>query len=122
MKITHKKYTFFHKNAQSNSNEYSWIGPDIKVNDKIKKSDIKQYGFPVNDNSIFWCTSTGVDEKFVILSSFMLQNEEIVKGPPRSYTDCFEWIMSCVDDEIGMKDTQLVQACIECHKIIFYRE
>ena len=120
-KIIYKKYNFVHRNIQ-----FSWIGPDVNVDsDDITKSNIQEYGkdgfSKAKDKSIFWCSSSEINEKFVILSSFLMQDDKMVIGPARSYIDCFKWIMSCVEDEITASkknDYPGVQSCVECHEIV----
>ena len=53
-----------------------------------------------------------------------MQNDKMIIGPPRSYNDCFKWIMSCVEDEIIVGENNgypSMQACVECHEIILYK-
>jgi hypothetical protein len=124
--MTHIVYTY---------NNFSWIGPNVDTSDKITKSKIKEQ-YETSIEYKYYQPGTSSTEypydydhrdkqKYVILSNFCLLDDTVL-GLPRSYIECFENIMKCIEDEIYLankrndNDVGMVKQCLLSNKIIPY--
>ena len=118
--LAYKKYTY---------NTISWIGPecdDVNNNITIKNISDKKLKSHCPYNSLLFLNKHNQD-MYVIYSTFLiLEGDETVFGPPRTYQECFQDIMNFVSDEIIVNERRKfstdgsIKACLECHKIISY--
>ena len=103
-----------------NYKEIYWMGPNIyNIHPDIKKCQNAP-----NISAKF--VEMRENRKWVLYSEYLCQQgDELIIGPPDTFTNCFQKIMDYISDEISaakLNDNSYgtVSACLQSHKIIVY--
>ena len=110
--------------------QFSWIGPQIDLYHEVNLFGLNEphiISEPI-DHNVETCDLKFIpssDGLFVVSSSFMTLDDDVIVSQPLSYKECFGQIMNYVNDEIKANnlygrpgDHMTVEACLKCHQII----